>query len=59
MDVGGTQWLSGRLFESRLRSCKYELHRRKTHPDITEKLLTQMFRVKSNKQITIRFLFIK
>ena len=32
---------------------------RKTHPDITEKLLTQTFRVKSDKHITIRCLFIK
>ena len=32
---------------------------RKTHPDITEKLLTQAFRFKSNKQINNRCLFIK
>ena len=32
---------------------------RKTHHDITENLLTQTFRVKLNKQITKRCLFIK
>ena len=52
----GVQWLSGRVLDSRLRDCGFELHQRhcivslsktlytlqprKTWPDMTEKLLT-------------------
>ena len=73
MDVGGAQWLSGRMFDTRLRRCRHcVVFLSKTHDPfystgsteeactgITGKLLTQTFRVKLNKQIINRCLFIK
>ena len=43
--MGGVLWLSGSVLDSRLRGCRLKFHRRlvqprKTHPDMTEKLLT-------------------
>ena len=53
--LSGAQWLSGRMLNSRLRGCGFEL----CQPDITEILLTWALRIKPKKKTNKRLVRIE